>query len=405
MSSVFVGGQLPPPFPGAPSPHGAGPADDRPGRLGDNVVWAWKALSGNFGWAILNSVLLVAGVSAGLVAAGVVWWGASRVPSLLPLAVLVGPALVLVGLAVGLALCLSFWDQLAGLESPSGASGNMAPARVGAVVGTAALLLPMSLLPLTGGALFAALHLAMGGGLGPVGAVSEALSRCTDSARAFGRTLLVGLLLQVYLVAVWLLVWVAVPGVAVALSGTSALLPGGLAVDSGSFVAGALGALALAVSLAVAFGFLHLVGLSTAAWTRQLAGESVAPAPRSARAWQGFLVVGVVLALCTITGGVSALVSRNAWVPDGYERFGSGFAYRFVDEGSECAVDGGCFFVEVVVRTSCPEGVEVTLEESEKGRRLGTTSGSSDDADYATVPVPSLSARETTATVESISCR
>ena len=186
------------------------------------------------------------------------------------------------------------------------------------------------------------------------------------------------------------------------------ILPGGTAVDRGTFVGGTLAALALMVSLAVAFGFLHLVGLSTAAWTRQLGGESVAPAARSSEAWQGILVLVVAAGLCVLTGAASAVVARNAWVPDGYTPFGSGFAYRFADAQfveEDCPVDGGCYFVEVVVKASCPKGIAVTLEETEKGRRLGSTRGTTDESDYGTVVIASLSAGETKAEVTSISCR
>jgi hypothetical protein len=379
------------------------------GRFGSTIEWGWQALTANYGLAVATTGVLLLAAGAGFALVSGLSWFATRFGSQSASWVTTpfNPAIILALIAVGLAGCLLLWDHAAGMTRTKDYTLDFGVRRIAAVIGVLILLLPVALLPLTGGFILVALHLAMGGQRGTIGAISEAVSRVTGSAASFARMLLVGLILSVYAFATAALIALASPGVFLSSTSTAGPLVGFAKSSGGAFVVVVVAVFALIVALLIAAGFFQFLGFATAAWTRQLAGEPLLPPSRSARPWQAAAVVITVAVLSVAGAAVASFVIKDDWVPRDFEQFSDDFAYRFVEPDSPCFARNGCYFVvvETPLGGQCRDEVEVTIDErTEEGEALGTSKGTAPGGFTQLVVIESSQEGGTKAAVEDIRC-
>ena len=374
------------------------------GGLGEVFLWGWRTLFANIGLAAVTSLVLVV-IVVGCGVALRSWIALAAETRAGPFSVLllaVAAVVMLAGLSAGAAVCISVWYG-ATLESQS-----LAPLMISglrrtlAAFGVLVLLLPVVFVPLSAGFVMVALNLAVGGGLRPVTAVSEAVSRVAASGSALLKTLIVGLAVNLYGLAALVLILVVTQGI-------RSIPPDWTPSRNGSFVVEVLGwAVALGVPVVLSGSLLlalvQYFGFTGSAWTRVLAGERLAPPIRGTRVSHGVLVTLVAASMCLLVGGFEAGNPRDRWIPVGYKRFDQDFAYRFTDDG-ECLNQGGCYYIEVLSRETCPSRIQIELSEFDStGEFVGQIDGL-EPARYMTFfAISSLISGSSTARVVGIGC-
>ncbi len=245
---------------------------------GSDIRWAWNTLR-----AHPSGFLAVGGVALGVIAvAAVVAYLLSRVGDELEIGLLwwalklLSLGTVFLGSAVATCFLHRSWARAARGSSPSLAA-VVRTERLGSYVAAFTVVQPMTLLtPLVTGFVWIALQLSVGERLGPVQASTEMLSRSLATAAAFWRTVVIGVITSLYVVAWWVLVAFLVGS-----AGSAEFVEqwGSLGDSFNSSSNGVTFFVAMAVvvpiALALFFCLLNVVGLWVAAWTRRLTGRPI----------------------------------------------------------------------------------------------------------------------------------